>query len=157
SARQVLLALATSARAGEIGADAMTTLKEKMSKSLAADLAAEKSGFRFESALVLTSFKNEKGVEEMRRVLGEKRETEARRLLALDALAAVKDAAALKGAEALLGDRDIDAKFRGQVLTTMGRLDDDKVAVVVLKRYADLETEARPKAVELLTQRPTWG
>src|SRR5262249_42571166 len=39
----------------------------------------------------------------------------------------------------------------------LGRLDDAKVATVVLGRYAKLGLEVQPRAIELLTQRATWG
>src|SRR5262249_22846886 len=49
------------------------------------------------------------------------------------------------------------AIFRGQVLASLGRLDQPKVAEVVLMHYAKMETELQPKAIELLTQRPSWS
>ena len=48
------------------------------------------------------------------------------------------------------------ADFRGKMLAALGRLDDPKVATVVLAAYSQLDPETRPKAIELLTQRPTW-
>src|SRR5205823_4393860 len=35
--------------------------------------------------------------------------------------------------------------------------EDDKVAAVVLERYAKLDAGLKPPAVELLTQRPAWA
>src|SRR5262249_40397701 len=39
----------------------------------------------------------------------------------------------------------------------LGKLDSPKVGVLVLERYADLEPEVKPRAIELLTERPVWG
>src|SRR5262249_36163679 len=47
--------------------------------------------------------------------------------------------------------------FRGAVLGALSRLDDDKVAPTVLGLYGKLPADLQPKAVELLTQRASWG
>ena len=43
------------------------------------------------------------------------------------------------------------------MLAALGRLDDARVAPVVLSSYPKMEPELQPKAIELLTQRPSWG
>ena len=61
-------------------------------------------------------------------------------------------------APALIGEGDFggSAEFRGGVLDRLGRLDDPGVAELVLRAYPNLEAELKPRAVGLLTQRPTW-
>jgi putative membrane-bound dehydrogenase-like protein len=46
--------------------------------------------------------------------------------------------------------------FRGKVLDALSSFDDPEVANAVLKAYAGLPGELKPRAVELLTQRPAW-
>ncbi len=48
-------------------------------------------------------------------------------------------------------------KFRGQLLSALGRLDDPEIAEFVLKAYSRIEPELQPRAIELLTQRVAWG
>src|SRR5207302_2035079 len=49
------------------------------------------------------------------------------------------------------------ARLRGQVLSTLGRLEAPRVAEVVLAQYPRLEPELQPRAIELLTQRTSWS
>src|SRR5207245_2805463 len=44
-----------------------------------------------------------------------------------------------------------------QMLAGFGALDDPAVAGDVLQSYAKMEPELQPKAIELLTQRPSWA
>ncbi len=46
--------------------------------------------------------------------------------------------------------------LRAAVLTSLGRLDDPRVADIVLASYTKQEPDVRPKAIELLTQRRSW-
>ncbi len=43
------------------------------------------------------------------------------------------------------------------VLDALGRLDDPRIAHVVLDAYPETEPDLKPKAIELLTQRPAWS
>ncbi len=47
--------------------------------------------------------------------------------------------------------------FRGQVLAALNKLEDPQLSEPVLKGYPLMEAELQPKAIELLTQRPTWA
>jgi putative heme-binding domain-containing protein len=47
--------------------------------------------------------------------------------------------------------------FQAQVLAALGRLDDPKVADIVLAAYPGFDPELKPRAIELLTQRPSWA
>jgi putative heme-binding domain-containing protein len=48
-------------------------------------------------------------------------------------------------------------EFHGQVLSSLGRLEDPKVAEVVLHVFPKLEPDVQPKAIVLLTQRAIWA
>jgi putative heme-binding domain-containing protein len=79
-------------------------------------------------------------------------------LQALDALIAARDPAVLEEVAGALSRREAGSSaFRGQLLAALGRLDDARVADLVLADYAGLEADLRPKAVELLTQRSSWS
>jgi putative heme-binding domain-containing protein len=85
---------------------------------------------------------------------------EETRLAAFDAMAwgLQPDRVANMAKPVLAGKADAGSTaFRAQVLASLGRLDDRKVAEVVLAAYPTLEPELKPRAVELLTQRPSWA
>ncbi len=48
-------------------------------------------------------------------------------------------------------------EFRGAILASLGRLDDPKIAPLVLRAYPKLDPSLQPRAVELLTQRTSWS
>jgi len=48
-------------------------------------------------------------------------------------------------------------QFTGQVLAALGRLEDPRVAGIILSAYAQLAPDVQPKAIELLTQRAAWA
>jgi putative heme-binding domain-containing protein len=80
------------------------------------------------------------------------------RLRALEALVSVRDPGVLDAAAAALAERRPQSQnFRAAVLAALGKLDEPRVAAVVLADYPKMEADLRPRAVELLTQRDAWG
>jgi putative heme-binding domain-containing protein len=80
------------------------------------------------------------------------------RLAALNSLIAAGDASLLETVAAILNSNEPNStEFRGQLLAALGRLDDSKVADVVLRVFPSLEPDVQPRAIELLTQRAAWA
>ena len=93
-------------------------------------------------------------------VLHDATSPESNRVHACEILTDVLDPlSALKDVKVVFADpsRAGSVKFRGQVLSALGRLDGPKVAAFVLEIYPKLEPELKPRAVELLSQRSVWG
>src|SRR5690606_21253148 len=64
----------------------------------------------------------------------------------------------LKDAAAILNDpKHNSLAFRETVLSELGRLKSDQVADAVLSAYPQMENSLKPKAIELLTNRPAWS
>jgi putative membrane-bound dehydrogenase-like protein len=79
------------------------------------------------------------------------------RIDALDALIHARDASALDAvADTIANPNSGSADFRGRVIASLGKLDDNRVATILLTAYPRLEPALRPRAVELLIQRSTW-
>jgi putative heme-binding domain-containing protein len=115
-------------------------------------------GVEVEAALLATSFKDETAYEMARQCLTSSKKSSELRLQALRALIAARDPS-LAG---LVGQIMADPKtyplgFRSQVLASLGKMDDPKLAGLLLSRYEALEPELRPAVIELLTQRAAWG
>jgi putative heme-binding domain-containing protein len=55
------------------------------------------------------------------------------------------------------GKRQTPREFREQLVAALGKTDDPRVAEIILARQDQMEPELRPKAIELLTQRPVWS
>ena len=54
-------------------------------------------------------------------------------------------------------DADNSVAFRGKVLDALDSRDDPELAPIVLKAYPNLAAELKPRAIELLTERPAWS
>jgi hypothetical protein len=80
------------------------------------------------------------------------------RLRALSALIVAREVPEVLGqAGAILRERQGSSHFRGQILAALGRIDSENVASNVLGSYPSMEPELQPRAIELLTQRPSWA
>jgi putative membrane-bound dehydrogenase-like protein len=79
------------------------------------------------------------------------------RLEALATLVAVADPRLLETLSGVLEDPSPASKgIRGPVLSALGPLENPRVADIVLAAFDQLEPAVRPRAVELLTERPAW-
>jgi putative membrane-bound dehydrogenase-like protein len=154
-----LAAIAEEVQSGELAGPRVAALREKFAAVLV-PLLENKSDhpFRREAALLATSWKDPRGYPVARDAVREASLDPALRLQALSALIAAGEGDPLAAAAAVLDDPKANpVSFRGRVLAALGRLSENRVAAVVLERYARMEPDLRPRAVELLSQRPAWG
>jgi len=79
------------------------------------------------------------------------------RLQSLSALITAKDDGVLPVVISVLTNKDQSSAFKSQVLRAIARLDDAKVADVILEQFAAMEPSLQPSAIELLTQRASWS
>jgi putative heme-binding domain-containing protein len=159
SARQCLAVLSAKIQSRELAGKELEALQPRLDKLLSGILAGKRDDpLFFDAALLASSWKNPAALAAVGGVLRSAKETDERRLAAVNALAAAGDASLLSTVETVLGDAAASTPaLRGAVLQALGRLDDPRVADVVLASYAKLEPELQPKAVELLTERATWS
>ncbi len=158
-AQQCMAALMNKIHSGEIQGE---TLKEMAAELLPAlrDRMQSKSEREYFSAdfLLAATLGDAKTLEHVRAEFAEMRQSENIRGKALDVLIYRKDPEVLRVIPVILTDRKANSlPFRGQVLAALGKLDDNRVAEVVLSAYPSMETDLQPRAVELLTQRSAWG
>jgi putative heme-binding domain-containing protein len=156
TARACLSALAGKVQTGEIAGDKLNKLKKQLEPILTRHLNGKPDEpLVFDSALLATTLKEPIGYSIVRQAFASKDRSEADRLRALDALIAANDAQLPAAVAPVLTSGS--AKFREQVLGSLGRLDDAKVGELVLAAYGGMEPDLQPKAIELLTQRTAWS
>lgn len=166
AARQCLALLAGRIQNGEITGLRLERLREQLApivKSYVEAGAAHPLGL--DAALVAVSWNDGSALDYVRRTFAAAGLSPELRLQALAALIAARDKALLDDVAAALAEegessaagQQAAAGFRGQVLAALGRLDDPRVAEIVLRSYKGLDADVQPRAVELLTQRPTWA
>jgi putative heme-binding domain-containing protein len=155
AARACLAALAGRVQTGELAGSRLAALRERLRSTL--DKLPADDPLAFDAALLAVAWKEPRALAAVRVALADTKRPEPVRLAALAALVAVGDAGALDTARAALVGRGVSGEFRGQVLATLGRLDDARVADMVLAAYPALGDELRPRAVEVLVTRPVWA
>ncbi len=179
-AKQVLEVISAKVQSGELKGEKLDQLKAAMAEPLTSVLAdGSKHPLAADAALLATSWGDPKGLAYVRRSFETAGLQPDARLKALNALVAAKDKELLESVEKVLDSltrRREDAKenkdtppLRGSapsresvaltadVLTALAKIDDLKVSDLVLARYAQLEPELQPAAIELLTQRANWS
>ena len=171
-ARNLVAGLATKIQSGELKGEKLDQLKAALAELLTpllADGASHPLGG--DAALLAVSWGDPRGLPQVRHSFATAGLQPDLRLKALYALIAAKDEGVLAVVGQVLDDKSQISNLKSenpnlkseilnlksQLLTALGRLDDPKVADVVLTRFASLEPELQPSAVELLTQRASWS
>jgi putative heme-binding domain-containing protein len=159
AAGQCLALLANKVQTGEIAGEKSAALRRQLEPILHTLLERPSaSPLRLEAAVLAVTLKDPMGIEIVRKGFLEAGQSEAVRLQALGALIAVRDATVLDVvAPVLAGGKGHSLSFRGEVLAALGKLDDPRVANLVLTAYPRLEPDLQPRAIELLTQRTRWS
>lgn len=159
AAKQCLATLAGKVQTGEVTGGQRDGLRDKLQPVIKPILSGKDDHLLFADAVILAaSLKDPDGIAATRRILAAQKHGDALRLKAVDALIAGGDASLLDAVAALLSEgKATSAVFRGQMLASLGRLEEAKVADVVLPNYPKMEAELQPKAIELLTQRTVWS
>ena len=159
AAESCLVALADRVQTGEIAGARLEALRAGLQPTLSKILAGPAdSALHADAALLATSWKDPAALKAVRGMLARAGVPEAKRLQALDALVSAGDASAVEAVAPTLADPKAGSiDFRARALAALGRLDDPKVAAIVLAAYPKLDPELKPRAIELLTQRDAWG
>lgn len=159
--------LASRIQSGEIQGEHLAQLKAAMEPLIAPWVKASTTHpLGFQAGLLSVTWKDPAAVEAIRRSFATNGLDPSVRLRSLEALIAAGDAKLLDVVAEILGKLSTPstpratltpAEFRGQLLAALGRMDDPRVAEVVLASYKTLEPELQPRAIELLTQRVGWS
>ena len=162
--RDVLVLIANKVQSGEITGARLESLRTSLNAALPGGIPTEGpvSPSLIDFAILATSWKDPAAIGLMREAVSLKSRqsmaTEDQRLRAIAALISIGDGRILDAVGTILADpEDGSPDFRGKALAALGRLDNPKVAAVVLDAYPKLEPATRPGAIELLTQRASWS
>lgn len=158
TARKCLSTITEKVQTGEVTADQIKLLRGKLETRVKPIVSDSDNALHFDAILLATVWKDKVAAQTAREILVGEKQSNDRRLLALKALIAVNDQSVLQAAkESLTNAKSNDEKFQTGVLEALGRLNDPKVAPVVLSSYKSLDADLKPKAIELLTARVSWS
>ena len=156
SLSNALQSLSKKVQTGELAGDQLTALRARLSPILG-KVKARGGPPTLDVDLLRASWKDKEGLVRARALARDTSADPSLQLLALAALISGDKADGLEAASLALSNTKSSTEFRGRVLSALGRLDDPKVATVVLDAYSQMEHDLKPKAVELLTDRPAWA
>jgi putative heme-binding domain-containing protein len=157
AARRCLDLLATKVESGEVGGPRREALRGRL-LPVVRKLFAGEGPLALDAACLAAALKDPQGLKRARRYFEATGQPPEALLKALNALVAAGDASILDQVAAGLADRKTGSpQFRGQMLAALVRLDEPRVAERILAVYPRLGGDLRPKAIELLTERPGWG
>lgn len=167
AARHCLGLIAQRIQSGEIQGERLDSLRAQFGPAIGKFV---KSGaahpLGLDSALVAVSWRDKTALGAVRQTLVTRGLAPELRLRALAALVVANDeqlfdtlpeVLTAKVAPAPNAKQNADAEFRGQVLATLGKLDDPRVAKIILAAYPKLPAELQPSAINTLTQRANWA
>lgn len=157
TARDCLKILTARLQGKEIESQQAEALRERLAPRLNKIIADPEHVLRLDAALLAAAWKSESALQVVREVFAAPSADAGRRISALTALVAAGDPSVLDAVSEVLANSESPAEFRGRVLDALVRLNDEKVAKVVLGHLSQLGPEIRPRAFELLTQRPEWS
>ena len=171
--REVLAVLAAKVQSGELKGDKLEQLKAAMFEPLTPLLDSGVSHpLGGDAALLAVSWGDPRALPHVRRSFATRDVQPDLRLKALNSLIAAKDDRLLEVIAQVLEEKLSGTALaagqtappvasaiplKSQILSALGRLDDPKVANLILTRYATFEPELQPSAIELLTQRASWS
>lgn len=158
SARQCFAVLAEKSQTGEITANQIESLQRRLGDTLDSIIKSDKHPLYPDAAILASSWKNPTGRRAARAIAIDSKRPDDQRLAAFASLLTSGDADLTVMAAKLLADnKGESAAFRGKLLSALGRLEKPEVGLMVLETYTDLENDLKPRAIELLTQRASWG
>ena len=167
ASRQCLVLLASRVQSGEIPTLRLERLRSQLGPVIAKYVLSEYAHpLGLDAALLAVSWKDPTAIGYVRETFVTSGLDPELRLAALKALISAGDESVLDSVATELsaktkpspGAKGLSlADFHGQVLAALGRLDDSKVADVVLRAFPALELDVQPRAIELLTQRAAWA
>ncbi|HTN77027.1 MAG TPA: dehydrogenase, partial [Pirellulaceae bacterium] len=158
-AGKCLAVLAERVQTRELAGEQLAAIKAKLADPVGKILAGDKkSELYFHAVLLATSWQNERALSEAILTAADTAETAAKRSAAFDAIVSIKHPTTPQLAAAILAELDpASVTLRAAVLAALSRSSEPGVANVVQAAYPNLESELKPRAIELLTSRTIWA
>ncbi len=159
TAKKCLGVLTEKIQSGEVSAEQLKVLRPRLEEKLDPILKGKGDDpLLFDAAMLAASWKHPTGVSVAESIAAKTNETDDRRTRAVQALVAAGEPAVLRIVGIALGNPlKNSSTFRERAIPALGRLDHPLVATTVLMNYEYLDDDLKPKAIELLTERPAWS
>ena len=142
----------------EIASDQLSALRRATESFLATVLnGPSDSPMYLPAAFLATSWNEPQGVNVVRAVFRSDKYSVEQRMSALNSLITVKVDGLVDSVATTYDAESTTNGFKAQILSSLSKLDDPRIATIVLDRYAKMDSDLQPRAIELLTQRSIWA
>ncbi|MBA2117648.1 PVC-type heme-binding CxxCH protein [Bremerella alba] len=149
--------IAAQTQSRELTGQRLAQLKSELAESLSDVMAAgNKHPGYYHAANLAIAWNDSKAMQIVPQVFTSTSEPADRRVAALDALLAAGHPQAITLVTNYFETSGKDQAEVGRVIQTLGKSDSDVIATLLLERLEALSSENRPKAIEVLLQRPAW-
>ncbi len=158
SIRETVQTVGARLRERSLPAKVDQAFRAALKEQLGARVGGARAFFPPEYAILLAYSGDKRGIDRARG-FARSSEDDDLRLLAIEALWSIEPPEVVHPLiEGLLtGDHARGSnEFRGKIVDALGELDDPAVGTIVLKAFPRLPAQLKPRAVELLTERPAW-
>lgn len=158
TASECLAVLRNAVQNGQLSESEIQEIRNQLSKQLNSLLNQPSHPLHRSAVLLTTAWNDEQGVRLAREMFASASLPERDRQEALNALIAAGDVNVLNRVEEVLTEAGHSSvEFRGEVLSALSRSRRGEVSSILLTSFLTFEPQLRPRALEVLTQRPTWS
>ncbi|PQO41784.1 dehydrogenase [Blastopirellula marina] len=150
--------IAEQAQSHELTGDRLAQLKTELADSLSTILkqGPDHPGY-YNAANLALAWHDPAAMQIVPQVFASSRQPTPRRIAALDSLLTTEHPKSLELVRHYFEAPENDQAAVGQVIQTLGKTTSDAVPDLLLSRLDSLSPQNRPKAIEVLLQRPVWA
>lgn len=141
----------------ELQGEKLTAIKSILATPLMKLYDDKKHPLHFDALVMAANWQDEAALERLAEFASRRVESDSEREQALSALAAVQDKRLIGLARDIIQHDSNSQRLRGFAVATLSKVESPEVAVVVLENFDRMQDDLKPRAIELLTQRASWG
>lgn len=157
AAKTCLQTIAQRIQSRELQGAKLEAIKAVMDLPLHQIVRDDRHPLNFEAAIVAGSWQDKPALMRLYQVASLRLNDDAKREQAIAALVAINDPQVLDLARDIIQHDSNSQRLRGFVLAALAKSESPAVAGVVIDNFGKMQDDLKPRAIELLTQRASWG
>jgi putative heme-binding domain-containing protein len=157
TARECLSVLTRAVQNGQVSPRQIEAVRSQLSQPFAKILSDETHSLRQPVALLAAGWNDPQGVMIAQQMFGDSTVDQLQRVAALNALIASDAEHLVQSVAGVISGRQAPKDFRISVIEGLGGAKDPEMARFLIDNYPSWEADVRPRAIEVLTQRPEWS
>lgn len=157
SAKSCLQTLTQRIQSKELQGAKLDAVKTVMAIPLQQLIGDNRHPLHFDALVIAANWQDKDALDRLASFAGRRVESDADREQALATLAAINDPRLIGLVRDIVQHDSNSQRLRGFAIATLAKSDSPDVAELVIKIYGAMQDDLKPRAIELLTQRGSWG